>query len=497
MKYTTDREAVYSQLLEETTFEKNIFGAYTEETSRKTYTYGLGLISERRDNGEEYHYHYNHLGSTTAVSDKEGNLVYRFVYDTYGELADIRDADKNSLGKIAASEHYTLSELAHAIGITFLYNGQYGVSTDRNGLYYMRARYYNQDIKRFINRDIVKGSITDSTSLNRYSYVQGNPVSLTDPFGLCPDPNSRFKSLCMAIYHTDWNNVGHTVLSVAGIFWEGADAINAVWYALEGNTEMALSCALSAIPGAGMAVGNLLMKSQKLSSAGRAIHAVSKLTQGGMGIGAGIGMAASGFGDFATGLKNGQFDGKALARGFLGVGIAALSGRNVAGTAKSINKAISNAGTPTKNPGGWGDISGAPVGMGNPNIRSVAGEMLTYRVPGVGGTTGIVPYYPPYNGAVAGTEKKIYLMAGDKIDRYGGIKGKYFSPINTPMNMRALPYDADLSQYKQFEVVKPFEVEASTIAPAFGKIGLGTQYRASVSAEILLKKGIIKQVGEN
>ena len=362
-EYTTDREAVYSQLLEETTLEKNIFGAYTEETSRKTYTYGLGLISERRDNGEEYHYHYNHLGSTTAVSDKEGNLVYRFVYDTYGELADIRDADKNSLGKIAASEHYTLSELAHAIGITFLYNGQYGVSTDRNGLYYMRARYYNQDIKRFINRDIVKGSITDSTSLNRYSYVQGNPVSLTDPFGLCPDPNSRFKSLCMAIYHTDWNNVGHTVLSVAGIFWEGADAINAVWYALEGNTEMALSCALSAIPGAGMAVGNLLMKSQKLSSAGRAIHAVSKLTQGGMGIGAGIGMAASGFGDFATGLKNGQFDGKALARGFLGVGIAALSGRNVAGTAKSINKAISNAGTPTKNPGGWGDISGAPVGM--------------------------------------------------------------------------------------------------------------------------------------
>ena len=111
--------------------------------------------------------------------------------------------------------------------------------------------------------------------------------------------------------------------------------------------------------------------------------------------------------------------------------------------------------------------------------------------------TELVPYYPANNGAVPGTEKKIYLMAGDKIDRFGGKKGKFFSPTGTPMEMRALPYDADLSQYRQFEVVKPFEVEASTIAPAFGNIGLGTQYRSLVSVDVLLKKGIIKQVGGN
>ena len=55
----------------------------------------------------------------------------------------------------------------------------------------MRARYYNQDIKRFINRDVVSGDIGNSQSLNCYCYVQGNPVSLTDPFGLCPDGNSE------------------------------------------------------------------------------------------------------------------------------------------------------------------------------------------------------------------------------------------------------------------------------------------------------------------
>lgn len=100
-------------------------------------------------------------------------------------------------------------------------------------------------------------------------------------------------------------------------------------------------------------------------------------------------------------------------------------------------------------------------------------------------------------GAVAGTQKKIYLMAGDKIDRFGGTTGKYFSPLGTPMEMRALPYNADTSIYTQFEVIKSFEVEESTIAPAFGKIGLGTQYKSSVTVDVLLKRDIIKIIGEN
>ena len=112
-----------------------------------------------------------------------------------------------------------------------------------------------------------------------------------------------------------------------------------------------------------------------------------------------------------------------------------------------------------------------------------------------GSGTEIVPYYPSNDGAVQGTKHSKYLMPGDIIDRYGKTTGKYFSPSGTPLDMRALPYDADLSQYRQYEVIKPFEVEASTIAPAFNKIGLGTQYRSSVSAEILVKKGIIKLVG--
>ena len=54
--------------------------------------------------------------------------------------------------------------------------------------------------------------------------------------------------------------------------------------------------------------------------------------------------------------------------------------------------------------------------------------------------------------------------------------------------------DANLNQYTVFEIVKSFEVNVSIIATAFGHIGLGTQYYSLVSAEILLKRGIIKIV---
>lgn len=57
----------------------------------------------------------------------------------------------------------------------------------------MRARYYSPEMRRFVNADILHGQISDSTSLNRYSYVNGNPASFVDPFG--------FSSL-----ENQWNN---------------------------------------------------------------------------------------------------------------------------------------------------------------------------------------------------------------------------------------------------------------------------------------------------
>lgn len=155
----------------------------------------------------------------------------------------------------------------------YLYNGQYGVQTDPNELYYMRQRYYNTEIKRFINQDILTGSINNSQSLNRYCYVQGNPISYTDPFGLSP--------LGML------KEIGHSVLDVAGLIPGAigvvADTVNCVWYALEGNTAMAISCGISALPGLGAFAGaKLAVKGGKLAKAGKYISATTSFIGNGV-----------------------------------------------------------------------------------------------------------------------------------------------------------------------------------------------------------------------
>ena len=123
------------------------------------YIYGVRLAAQ--ETSDYLLYHYNHVGSTLAVTDQEGTIRQEYDYSPYGRLL------QGSFGTV-----------------DFLYNGQYGVASDGNGLYYMRARYYNTDILRFMNQDILVGSIGDSQSLNRYAYVEGNPVSFLDPFGL-------------------------------------------------------------------------------------------------------------------------------------------------------------------------------------------------------------------------------------------------------------------------------------------------------------------------
>ena len=186
------------------------------------YIYGIGLIAQ--ENGNEYLiYHFNNFGSTEAVTNIDGEIVETFDYGPYGEL---------------------LSE--NKCGIMFLYNGELGVATDSNGLYYMRARYYNPEIKRFINQDVMTGSITDTPTLNRYAYVNGNPISLNDPFGLSPFLN--------------WLDgiTGHDILDLLGML-PGIgfvfDGINAAWYAQEGDYYNAACSLVSALPGAGDALG--------------------------------------------------------------------------------------------------------------------------------------------------------------------------------------------------------------------------------------------------
>lgn len=188
-EYVVNTQPELSQVLQSTT----INGSRKEVTY---YFYGKGLIAQDSEESGYLTYHFNNVGSTMAVTDESGTVKYAYQYSPYGELLEGEYSDT----------------------IPFLYNGQYGVTTDANGLYYMRARYYNVDIKRFINQDVLMGTLERISSLNRYAYVEGNPVSYLDPFGLAKSIyDDAYDWLQMAEEFLLWLNTTLDLLNVSSL----------------------------------------------------------------------------------------------------------------------------------------------------------------------------------------------------------------------------------------------------------------------------------------
>jgi len=141
------------------------------------YAYSLGLIGQEID-GEYTSYHFDYRGSTVALTDSSGQIVEQYQYSPYGLLLS-GDSSKTP----------------------FLFNGKYGVMTDANNLYYMRARFYSPEIKRFINQDILLGDVFEGQTLNRYAFVTGRPISFVDPFGLDGMPIGMFPLDWRALFY--------------------------------------------------------------------------------------------------------------------------------------------------------------------------------------------------------------------------------------------------------------------------------------------------------
>lgn len=121
-------------------------------------------------------------------------------------------------------------------GLLILYNGQYGVASDSNGLLHMRARYYNPEIMRFTS----PGPWKDG--LNWYAYANGSHVSYFDPFGLfakCPSGiNWGLGSRLLSTFGDSWREGIETMhtwgggWSVFASYCEGAvgTAVDAIDY---------------------------------------------------------------------------------------------------------------------------------------------------------------------------------------------------------------------------------------------------------------------------
>jgi RHS repeat-associated protein len=136
------------------------------------YICGLGLLYKVDDGGNAYYYHYTFTGNTAAMTDQAENIVNSYAYTPFGELAGKDETVSNP----------------------FRYVGKFGVMDDGSGLLYMRARYYDPDLGRFITKD----PIGFAGGVNLYAYVGGNPVGLIDPLGLCRG-NKSFSELVKPI----------------------------------------------------------------------------------------------------------------------------------------------------------------------------------------------------------------------------------------------------------------------------------------------------------
>ncbi|WCT13691.1 DUF6443 domain-containing protein [Mucilaginibacter jinjuensis] len=106
-------------------------------------------------------------------------------------------------------------------------------------------------------------------------------------------------------------------------------------------------------------------------------------------------------------------------------------------------------------------------------------------------STDVANFWPPNGGALGNWTNEI-AMPGQVMDRYGSIYGSYASPVGTPFNMRALSPSTDINDYLKFEVVKPFPIQKSLIAPTAWDIGLGTQFKLPIGLNYLDDFGYTK-----
>ena len=148
-RYLVDENTDYAQVLE----ERDSTGSL-----RARYVYGHDLLSQTRDSVVSY-YHPDGLGSTRTLTNSAQTVTDTYTYDAFGLLLAQTGTTDNS----------------------YLYRGE---QFDHElGFYYLRARYMNPALGRFVTMDAFSGYSADPITLHKYLYANANPVTYGDPSG--------------------------------------------------------------------------------------------------------------------------------------------------------------------------------------------------------------------------------------------------------------------------------------------------------------------------
>ena len=162
------------------------FGRLTLETNTKTlygegtqsseivYLYDdssvIGIEYTALDETNTYYFRRNLQGDVVGIYDTSGNFKVKYLYDAWGNCT-------------VASE---TTDLALAKANPIRYRGYY--YDEDTGLYFLNARYYSPEWRRFISPDDTAYLDSETPNgLNLYSYCGNDPVNFADPSGNRPE----------------------------------------------------------------------------------------------------------------------------------------------------------------------------------------------------------------------------------------------------------------------------------------------------------------------
>ena len=117
-----------------------------------------------RVSGKDYFYVRNLQNDVIALIDDTGETVVEYKYNSWGKILSITGSKAGTIGKTNP----------------FRYRGYY--YDEETGMYYLKNRYYDPEIRRFISADSYISGF-NSTMCNVFCYCGNNPVSNTDPEG--------------------------------------------------------------------------------------------------------------------------------------------------------------------------------------------------------------------------------------------------------------------------------------------------------------------------